>query len=108
MLRYGIFASRWPLGHQTVWTIVNRNDYDVDGPQMELAPEDGMHYFDLYHGVELTPRKTQAGRNVLSFHVEAHGYGAVLATPSTPEAGTQKLMTKMKATERQAAGQLLP
>jgi len=26
MLRYGVFASRWPLGQQTVWTIVNRND----------------------------------------------------------------------------------
>ena len=36
MLRYGIFASRWPLGDQTVWTIVNRNEYDVDGPQMEV------------------------------------------------------------------------
>ena len=39
-LRYGVYASRWPLGQQTVWTIVNRNEYDVEGPQIELAAED--------------------------------------------------------------------
>ena len=33
MLRYGVFASRWPSGQQTLWTIVNRNEYDVEGPQ---------------------------------------------------------------------------
>ena len=27
--RYGVFASRWPLNDQTVWTMVNRNEYDV-------------------------------------------------------------------------------
>jgi hypothetical protein len=52
MLRYGVFASRWPLGQQTVWTIVNRNDYDVDGVQIALVPEEGVRYFDLYHGLE--------------------------------------------------------
>ena len=86
MLRYGMFASRWPQGQQTVWTIVNRNEYDVEGPQIELPPEDGMRYFDLYHGVELTPVKNQAGRIVLSFNVEAHGYGALLASRTAPEA----------------------
>src|SRR4029077_12295198 len=80
MLRYGIFASRWPSGPQTVWTLVNRNQYNVDGPQIELAPEAGMRYFDLYHGAELTPAKSQSGKVVLSFDIEAHGYGAVLAS----------------------------
>ncbi len=95
-LRYGVFASRWPLSQQTVWTIVNRNDYDVDGMQIELAPEEGVRYFDLYHGVELTPAKNQAGRNVLSFRMEAHGYGAILASPAGPDPAIQKLMSKMK------------
>src|SRR3984893_7813629 len=45
MLRYGIFPSRWPQGPQTLWTIVNRNQYDVEGPQIELPPQDGMRYF---------------------------------------------------------------
>jgi iron(II)-dependent oxidoreductase len=96
MLRYGVFASRWPLGPQTVWTIVNRNDYDVEGPQIDLVPEDGLRYFDLYHGVELTPVKNQAGRTVLSFNIEAHGYGALLASRTAPESTIQTLMMKMK------------
>ena len=32
MHNFGVYASRWPLGEQTVWTIVNRNDYDIGGP----------------------------------------------------------------------------
>jgi gamma-glutamyl hercynylcysteine S-oxide synthase len=95
-LRFGVFASRWPLGQQTVWTIVNRNEYDVDGLQIELAPRDGVRYFDLYHGVELTPEKDQAGKTVLSFHIEAHGYGAIFASPNAPDDGIQKLMARMK------------
>jgi gamma-glutamyl hercynylcysteine S-oxide synthase len=95
MLRYGIFSSRWLSGQQTLWTIVNRNDYDVEGSQLELA-EDGVRYFDLYHGVELTPVKNAAGKNVLSFALEAHGYGAILASHSAPDTGIQNLMSKMK------------
>jgi iron(II)-dependent oxidoreductase len=93
---YGVFASRWPLGSQTVWTIVNRNEYDLSGPQIELPSQDGMRYFDLYHGVELKPGRSRDGKTALTFDLEAHGYGAVLATPSDPEAAMQNLMTKMK------------
>jgi formylglycine-generating enzyme required for sulfatase activity len=75
---------------------VNRNDYDVEGVQIALAPEEGVRYFDLYHGVELTPTKNQTGRNVLSFRIEAHGYGAILASPAGPDPAIQKLMSKMK------------
>ena len=96
MLRYGIFSSRWPSGQQTLWTIVNRNDYDVEGPQLELAVEDGVRYFDLYHGVELTPAKNAAGKNVLNFAIEAHGYGAILSSRSAPDSGISALMSKMK------------
>jgi len=96
MLRYGIFASRWPLHQQTLWTIVNRNEYDAEGQQIELEPEEGMRYFDLYHGVELKPERNPNGKAVLSFSIEAHGYGALLATKTSPEASVQALMSKMK------------
>jgi formylglycine-generating enzyme required for sulfatase activity len=96
MLRYGVFASRWPLGEQIVWTIVNRNEYTVDGPQIELAAIEGMHYYDLYHGVELVPAKNQAGHVVLSFPIEAHGFGAVLASLTSADARMQRLMSTMK------------
>jgi iron(II)-dependent oxidoreductase len=96
MLRYGVYASRWPLGGEVVWTIVNRNEYDVDGDQIEVAAKGDLRYFDLYHGVELKPQTRPAGRTVLAFSIEAKGYGAVLATNSAPDQKAAALMSKMK------------
>ncbi len=92
---YGVFASRWPLQDRTVWTIVNRNEYDVTGRQMSVPAEDGVRYFDLYHGVELTPER-EGNQGVLSFSLEAHGMGAVMAVHGAPEAGINELMSRMK------------
>ena len=95
MLRYGVFASRWPLKDQTLWTLVNRNEYAVEGGQFEVPVVPGMHYFDVYHGVELKP-KAGDGRLVLSFAIEGKGFGAILATNSEPDASLQSLLPKMK------------
>jgi formylglycine-generating enzyme required for sulfatase activity len=95
MQRYGLFASRWPLGDRTVWTIVNRNEYDVNERQMTVPHKDGMRYFDLYHGVELKP-ETEDGNDVLSFLAEAHGYGAILAQSAEPDEKIRGLMARMK------------
>ena len=95
MHRYGVFASRWPLGDRTVWTIVNRNEYDVNGRQMAVAHKDGMRYFDLYHGEALKPDR-EGGQDVLTFATEAHGYGAILAQPGDADEPTRALMAKMK------------
>jgi len=95
-LRYGVFASRWPLEQQTVWTIVNRNEYDVQGRQIELTSGEDTRYFDLYHGTELKPESNSHGRVVLSFDIEAHGYGALLATKAPRSPGIQELVSKMK------------
>ena len=92
---YGIFSSRWPLSNQTVWTIVNRNEYEVNGRQLSVPAKAGARYFDLYHGVELQPDH-EDGKDVLSFRVEAHGFGAVLATSGEPDAHMQDLMNRMK------------
>jgi len=96
VLRYGVYASRWPLGGEVVWTIVNRNEYDVDGDQIEVAAKGDLRYFDLYHGVELKPQTRPAGRTVLAFSIEAKGYGAILATNSAPDQKAAALMSKMK------------
>jgi len=93
---YGVFASRWPLGDQTVWTIVNRDEYDVTGPQLSVPAVEGMRYFDLYHGTELKPDR-DGEYALLSLNIEAHGIGAVLATKGEPDAAMQKLMTTMNA-----------
>jgi formylglycine-generating enzyme required for sulfatase activity len=100
MHNYGVYASRWPLGGETVWTIVNRADYRTDGPQMNLPLTPGMRYFDLYHGVELkpAPKPGSEGRTaMLSFAMEAGGYGAILATPGEPREAMKALMSRMKA-----------
>jgi formylglycine-generating enzyme required for sulfatase activity len=95
MLRYGVFASRWPLDGQTAWTIVNRNPYDVEGQQIELPFDPATRYFDLYRGVELDPERDAAGKVVLTFNLEAHGYGAILAGKAPPSPAVQALMAKM-------------
>jgi formylglycine-generating enzyme required for sulfatase activity len=95
MHSYGIFASRWPLGDQAVWTIVNRNEYEVNGRQITVPYKQGMRYFDLYHGVELSPAR-EDDQSVLTFAIEAHGFGVILATPGEPDAGVRQLMAKMK------------
>jgi formylglycine-generating enzyme required for sulfatase activity len=95
MQRYGVYASRWPLAEQTLWTIVNRNEYDVEGRQITMPYTPGLRYFDLYHGTELRP-DVQNGEAALSFSTEAHGYGAILAVSGDPDAKFQQLMAKMK------------
>jgi formylglycine-generating enzyme required for sulfatase activity len=100
MLNYGVYASRWPLGQQTVWTIVNRTASDISGKQMDVTAEAGMRYFDLYHGKELTPTPgdSLAGQNAaLSFDIEGYGYGAILATPGEPSVEFMTLMQRMAA-----------
>jgi iron(II)-dependent oxidoreductase len=96
MLRYGVYSSRWPLGNETVWTIVNRNEYDVEGDQVEVSSKAGRRYFDLYHGVELKPQSRPDGTTVLAFPIEANGYGAIFATDTAPDEKILALMSRMK------------
>jgi formylglycine-generating enzyme required for sulfatase activity len=94
MYNFGVYASRWPLGSETVWTIVNRNPYNIGGPQMDAPASPGARYFDLYHGIELKP-KSEGSRTILSFEVEALGYGAILATPAEPNDKIKALLPRM-------------
>ncbi len=91
----GIFASRWPLGNSTLWTMVNRTQYDIEGRQLRVPVQSGMHYFDLWHGVELTPEADE-GHSFLNFSIEAHGFGAILATADASDGSLQKLLAEMK------------
>ena len=52
MRNFGVFSSRWPLSDQTVWTVVNRNEYPIEGRQMNVKFKAGERYFDLYRGEE--------------------------------------------------------
>ena len=86
MLRYGVFASKWPARDLTLWTIVNRNEYGVRGRQIK-APyrQEGRRYYDLWHGMELKP-EVNGGETILSFDLEARGYGSVLSVDASPGA----------------------
>jgi formylglycine-generating enzyme required for sulfatase activity len=97
---YGVYSSRWPLAKETVWTIVNRNAYDLSGRQMDVPFTPGMRYFDLYHGTELKP-DADGNSAVLSFDLEGDGYGAILATAGEPSAEIKALMPRMAEMTRQ-------
>jgi gamma-glutamyl hercynylcysteine S-oxide synthase len=95
MSDFGVFASRWPLNAQTLWTIVNRNEYEVTEPQMTVPFRNGERYYDLYHGTEIQGRR-ENDNIVLDFTIEAHGFGAILATQIPPTPELLALMSKMK------------
>jgi gamma-glutamyl hercynylcysteine S-oxide synthase len=99
MHRYGVYASRWLSNGDTVWTIVNRNEYGVNGRQMSVPASEDTRYFDLYHGAELSPER-DGNTAILSFPLEPKGFGAILAAKGEPDAGLQKLMVTMNALSR--------
>jgi formylglycine-generating enzyme required for sulfatase activity len=92
---FGVFASRWPLKDQTVFTLVNRNEYNVSGPQLSVPFQEGMQFYDLYKGVELHGQR-EGDSTTLDFPLEAHGFGAVLMAQGQPAPGIIALMSKMR------------
>jgi len=96
MLRYGVFASKFAGSDSTVWTIVNRNEHAVNGRQLRVVLFAGTHYYDLWNGVELKPEK-EGNSAVLSFDLEARGFGSVLATAGPLSERVARLMTEMAA-----------
>lgn len=77
-LQRGVFASRFPGQGTTLWTVVNRNEYAVEGEQLALPHAAGRRWFDLWNGVELQPR-IDGDRAMLDFELESRGFGALLA-----------------------------
>src|SRR5665213_3137 len=79
-LQKGIFASEFPGQKQTLWTLVNRTEVDISGPQLRVSDKMGTRYFDLWKGKELNPTLTPySGGSYadLEFEMEANGYGAI-------------------------------
>ena len=75
----GVFASHFPDDSRVLWTIINRNEYSVDGEQIAIAHHDGNRYYDVWNGVSLQPRINERGEAIISLALEANGFGAVLA-----------------------------
>src|SRR6185312_6218405 len=99
-LQAGVFASRFPGSGLTLWTLVNRNEYGVDGEQISVAHTSGAVYFDVWNGVRVEPR-IEADRAVFAMHVEARGFGAILAVaPGAQVAGLDAFLEKMRSLAR--------
>ena len=96
MLNYGVFASKWKGTDRTLWTIVNRNDYDVEGVQMRVPQQQDVSYYDVWHGEKLVPVKEGKSEG-LSFEIDPKGYGAILEVrDSSVDPGIEKLLFQMR------------
>ena len=82
-----------------MFTVVNRNEYDVDGDQWrsdESSCNPGSALFDFCHGEELKPDVRDAGHSLIRFPIEAKGYGAVLATHGELSVQLKAVLARMK------------
>lgn len=91
--QYGTYASAWPGENQTLYTLINRNAYDVQGAQLQLPADQGAHYYDMWNGREITPQEN-AGSVQLSFSIEANGFGAIVVTHSQLDSADGKLLAR--------------
>ena len=94
MLKPNIFASRFPMGENTAWLIVNRSGQDADGDEIAVPFTAGMRYYDVWHGQKLNPQ-VNGSTAVISFPIESNGFGAILATRDESTADMQKLLARM-------------
>jgi formylglycine-generating enzyme required for sulfatase activity len=89
--RNGVFGSEWPLENETLWTLVNRNDTSVAGPQLRVA-NDSRTFYDCYRGTILSPKG-----GALEFVMEGSGYGCIYASSSPPTADYRIFASRMQA-----------
>ncbi|GGD46104.1 formylglycine-generating enzyme family protein [Pseudoxanthomonas indica] len=77
-LQAGVFASRFPGHGQVLWTLVNRNEYEVAGESLSVPHAEGRRYFDLWQGGEVQPL-LQGDQAIIEMDLEGRGFGALLA-----------------------------
>ena len=92
-LQYGTYASAWPGQNKTLYTLVNRNAYDLQAAQIQLKHVEGARYFDLWNGRELEPQVSD-GNVQLSFLIEANGFGAILVTHASLDPAETRLLSR--------------
>lgn len=93
----GVFASRFPGADQTLWTIINRNQYGANGRQISVPAGTRVRYYDLWHGTELQPVADSNNTATLNFDMEAMGFGAILEVRSgNVSAAVENLLAEMR------------
>jgi iron(II)-dependent oxidoreductase len=81
-LQQNVFASMFPANGVTLWTVVNRNEYAVDGELLKVVHRAGTRYADCWNGAPLDALIEGEGENAtatLAFAMEKRGFGALLA-----------------------------
>ena len=63
-----IYVNRWPDGDKTVYTVYNLIPAGFSGPLVEVEPQEGFHFVDIYSHEEITP-VPQNGHMVLPLTV---------------------------------------
>ncbi|HEY7818602.1 MAG TPA: formylglycine-generating enzyme family protein, partial [Vicinamibacteria bacterium] len=91
----GVFASAFPGDSRTLWTLVNRNEQEVSGPQLSIPHVEGARYYDLWSGGELSP-ELQDEWATLEFVLEGGGFGAVLKTTVPLDERGSKLLARAR------------
>ena len=76
-----VFASMFPGRDATLWTVVNRNEYALQGEQLRVSHVKGRKYYDAWRGKIITAR-VHDNQATLAFPLEPHGLGAILAVES--------------------------
>jgi formylglycine-generating enzyme required for sulfatase activity len=76
-LQFGVFASRFPGTRETLWTLINRNEFAVGGEQIALPHVEGAAYLDVWSGVSIEPR-VEGNRAYVALDMDDRGFGAVL------------------------------
>jgi formylglycine-generating enzyme required for sulfatase activity len=104
-LQNRIYATRFPGKSATLWTFINRTDANVNGPQIQIPVAPTTRFFDLWRGAGLKP-VLRDGLATLAFELEPRGYGALLATDSSPEKPVKKLLSFMRPRANTRLGDL--
>jgi formylglycine-generating enzyme required for sulfatase activity len=77
-LQQGVFATKFPLEQSTLWTLVNRNEYEISDEQLVIEYQENIHYYDIWNGIELKPR-IHGNKAILNIYMEKLGFGCVFA-----------------------------
>ncbi|TFW16574.1 formylglycine-generating enzyme family protein [Massilia arenosa] len=95
-LQQNVFASKFPANGVTLWTVVNRNEYEVSGEMLKVVHAEGRQYYDAWNGVPVQPL-IEGDCAIISLNLEKRGFGAVLgidAGAQTPQ--LEGFLAKMK------------
>jgi len=98
-LQYGAYASKFSRAGRTLWTVVNRNQYQLAGRQLEMPHTAGTRYYDVWSGAAIEP-EVHGDRATLSFAMEAHGFGGVLAMSAPSDAALETFLAEMQRLAR--------